>query len=232
MFRSCGEADVGDAGGVVAGEVTFAAVAVLVVGHVLVEVAVDDDGAELENVLGTVRRPSRSGNSESAFDYESACSLDHASSDGPAFGQGLVVVHVLVVVAEVGDGLVQVGEVEVPLAGVRTGLRRDGGEGGGDRSRAAAQDAQELPVGPLACGDGVCRVQAGGSLADVAAEVDVVDEDRDLELSPRSLVSDGGGLVLVPVDEVDPLPFLLRVAAAGLVERRADHGGDVAGDGR
>ena len=38
----------------VAGEVLFVAVACLVVVHVVVEVAVDDDGAELEDVLGAV----------------------------------------------------------------------------------------------------------------------------------------------------------------------------------
>jgi hypothetical protein len=30
---------------------------------------------------------------------------------------------------------------------------------------AAVQDAQELPVGPLARGDGACGVQGGGGLA-------------------------------------------------------------------
>ena len=45
----------GDAGGVVAGEVHIVAVALLVVGHVVVEVAVDDDGAELEDDVGSVR---------------------------------------------------------------------------------------------------------------------------------------------------------------------------------
>ena len=51
-FRSCGEGEVLDAGGVVAGQVVLVAVPVLVVPHVVVEVAVDDDGAELEDVLG------------------------------------------------------------------------------------------------------------------------------------------------------------------------------------
>jgi hypothetical protein len=76
---------------------------------------------------------------------------------------------VLAVVLQVGDGLVEVGEVEVPLAGIGAGLRRDGGEGRGDGLRAAVQDAQELPVGPLARGGGVAGVQAGGGLADIAA---------------------------------------------------------------
>jgi len=43
-------------------------VALLVVGHVVVEVAVDDDGAEFEDDVGSVGGPSRSCYSESVFD--------------------------------------------------------------------------------------------------------------------------------------------------------------------
>jgi hypothetical protein len=50
-------------------------------------------------------------------------------------------------------------------AGVRAGLRGDGFQGGGDRLRAAVQDAEQLPVGPLAGGGGVARVERGGGLA-------------------------------------------------------------------
>ncbi|MGH3192652.1 MAG: hypothetical protein ACRDPY_41230 [Streptosporangiaceae bacterium] len=45
MFGSCGEAEFGEAGWVVAVEVGFLAVAVLVVVEVLFQVAVDDEGA-------------------------------------------------------------------------------------------------------------------------------------------------------------------------------------------
>lgn len=48
------------------------------------------------------------------------------------------------------------------------------GEGGGDGFRT---DAQQLPVGPLACRDGVAGVEGGG-LVEVAADVDVIDQDR------------------------------------------------------
>ena len=65
---------------------------------------------------------------------------------------------------QVGDGLVHVGEVKA-LAGVGAGLRGDGGEGGGDGLRAAVQDAEQLPVGPLARGGGVAGVEGGGGLA-------------------------------------------------------------------
>src|SRR6266536_1438535 len=123
-FRSCGEAEVLDTGGVVAGQVALAAVAVLVVPHVVVEVAVNDDGAELEDDLGAVRGPSGPGDPESVLDDEAACSLDHAGGDWPSLFECLVVAHVLVVVREIGDGLVHVGEVEVTSAGAGAGLRR------------------------------------------------------------------------------------------------------------
>src|SRR5271166_6667872 len=124
--------------------------------------------------------PSRAGNSESVFDDEPAGALDHAGGDGPALFEGLVVFHVLLVVRQVGDGPVHVGEVEAALAGVLPGLAGDGGEGGGDGFRAAVQDAEQLPVGPLARGDRVAGVQRGGGLADIAADMDVIDQDRDL----------------------------------------------------
>jgi len=76
---------------------------------------------------------------------------------------------VLVVVVEVRDGPVEVGEVEVTGAGAGAGLRGDGGQGGGDGPRAAVQDAEQLPVGPLPGSDGVAGVQRGGGLAEVAA---------------------------------------------------------------
>src|SRR6266700_1650362 len=229
-FRSCGEGEVFGAGGVVAGEVVLVAVAVLVVPNVVVEVAVDADGAELEDDLGAVGGPSGPGNSESVFDDEAAGALDHAGGDRPSPPGCLVVPHVLVVVREVGDGPVHVGEAGVAGAGVSAGSRRGGGEGGGDCLRAAVQDAQQLPAGPLAGGDRGTRVQRGGGLAEVAADVDVIDEDRDLQAAGPRVVADGGDLLLVPVDEEDALADPLRVAAVGLVIGRADHVLDAVGD--
>jgi hypothetical protein len=54
VYRSCGEVEALDGVLVVAGEVVLAAVAFLVVPDVVAEVAVDDDGAELEDDLGAV----------------------------------------------------------------------------------------------------------------------------------------------------------------------------------
>jgi len=166
MFRSCGEVEALDGVLVVAGEVVLVAVAFLVVVHVVVEIAVDDDGAELENGLGAVGGPPGTCNSEPVFDDESAGALDHAGGDGPAFREGLVVFHVLVVVLQVGHGPVHVGEVEVAGPGAGAGLGGDGFQGGGDRLGAAVQDAEQLPVGPLPGGGRVAGVQRGGGLAD------------------------------------------------------------------
>src|ERR1039457_2622947 len=171
--------------------------------HVVVEVAVDDDGTELEDGLCAVGGPSGACDSESVFDDEPAGALDHAGGDRPAFLEGLVVAHVLAVVREVGDGLVHGGEVEVALAGTSAGFRGDGGEGGCDGPRAAVEDAEELPVGPLARGGVVAGVEGGGGLAEVAGHVDVVDEERELEAAFGGLCLDGGDLLLVPVDEED-----------------------------
>src|SRR3989442_15745687 len=176
MFRSCGEAEVGDAGRVVAGQVDVAAVAGLVVVHVVVEVAVDDDGAELEDDVGSVGGPSGPGDPESVFDDEAAGALDPPGGDRPPGGQRLVVPHVLVVVREVGDRFTDVGEVGAAVPGAGPG--GDGGQGGGDGFGAAVQDAQLLPVGPFAGGLRVAGVQRGGGLAQVAADVDEIDEHR------------------------------------------------------
>ena len=173
MFRSCGEVEALDGVLVVAGEVVLAAVAFLVVVHVVVEVAVHDDSADLEDDLGTVRRPPRACNSETIFDDESAGALDHPGGDRPSLLKGLAVAHVLVVIRQVGDGPVHIGQVEVAGAGVRAGLRGGGGEGGGDGPGAAVQDPEQLPVGPLAGRDGVAGVQGGGGLAEIPGDVSV-----------------------------------------------------------
>src|ERR1035437_5471916 len=145
MFRLCGEVEVFDGGGVVAAEVVFAAVAFLVVGHVVVEVAVDDDGAELEDGLGSVGRPSGPGDAEPVFDDETAGALDHPGRDRPPGGQRLVIPHVRVVVRQVGDCLVHVSQVEMTGTGLGAGPGGDGGQGGGDGPGAAVQDSQLLP---------------------------------------------------------------------------------------
>ncbi|MGH3226903.1 MAG: hypothetical protein ACRDPY_50870 [Streptosporangiaceae bacterium] len=111
----------------------------------------------------------RTAENETVFDDEPAGSLDETGGDRPAAREGFVVLHVHVVVVQVGDGPVHVGEVEAALAGVRAGFRGDGGEGGGDGFRASVQDAEQLPVGPLPGCDGIAGVQGGGGLAYIPA---------------------------------------------------------------
>src|SRR5437879_5991643 len=93
MFRSCGEVEVLDGGGVVAAEVVFLAVALLVVAHIVGEVSVDDDGAELEDGLGAVGGPSGSGDPESfqqsLSGREGAGRREGACVVGVCFGQRL-----------------------------------------------------------------------------------------------------------------------------------------------
>src|ERR1035441_2491946 len=71
----------------------------------------------------------------------------------------------------------------------------------------------------------------GGGLAEVAGYVDVIDQDGHFEAAPGGLGLDGGDLLLVPVDEEEPLADPLRVAAAGLVAGCGDHVLDALGDG-
>ncbi|ESZ99705.1 hypothetical protein ThrDRAFT_02669 [Frankia casuarinae] len=76
------------------------------------------------------------------------------------------------------------------------------------------------------------RLSWTGGLADVFGGVDVVDDDRDGQAAGARVLADGGDLLPVAVDEEDPLVQVQGVAPVGLVERPADHGGDVVGDRR
>ena len=73
-------------------------------------------------------------------------------------------------------------------------------------------------------------MQRGGGLADVAGDVDVVDQDGHLEAAIPRVGLDGGDLLLVPVDEEDALADPLRIPAVGLVIGRGDHVLDAVGD--
>src|SRR6266704_694807 len=100
-------------------------------------------GANLGITTFTGRAVSPAASASSVNRYEPAGALDHARGDRPPFREGLVVFHVLLVVGQVGDGPVHVGEAGAALAGVRAGSRGDGGQGRGDRFRAAVQDAEQ-----------------------------------------------------------------------------------------
>src|SRR5713101_6663696 len=59
-----------------------------VVAPVLVEVAVDDEGAEFEDGLGSLESPAGAGDVHAVFDQPSCRSLDDAGGDRPALGEG------------------------------------------------------------------------------------------------------------------------------------------------
>jgi hypothetical protein len=140
VFRSCGEVEAVDGVLVVAGEVVLAAVAFLLVVHVGVEVAVDDDGAELEDGLGAVGRPSGAGNSESAFD--DGTNLQEPSMSPVAIGQPFAralsyfMCMWLFVSDHVLDGLGN-GRRHPLVAGLRAGVRLAAGGRGSDVLRLA-----------------------------------------------------------------------------------------------
>src|ERR1035441_4060171 len=67
---------------------------------------------------------------------------------------------------------------------------------------------------------GVAWWGGGAGFAEVAGQVNVIDQEGHFEAAPGGLGLDGGDLLLVPVDEEEPLADPLRVAAAGLVAGR------------
>ena len=82
----------------------------------------------------------------------------------------------------------------------------------GDCFGAAVQHAQFLPVGPhLPGGPRVAGVQRGCGLAEVAADMDEIDEHRHFQAAFVRVGGDGGQLLLVPVHQEHPLPDPLRI---------------------
>jgi hypothetical protein len=110
------------------------------VGPVGVEVAVADEGAELEDGFGAVDAPAGSCDVHAVFDEVTARAFNDAGGDGPAVGQGGGVVQVGLLVEQVGGGGVGgfAGVVFEVLVG---GLAPDGG---GDGAGVAGQDRQGL----------------------------------------------------------------------------------------
>ena len=94
------------------------------------------------------------------------------------------------------------------------------------------QDPEFLPVGPFAGGLRVAGMQRGSGFAEVAGDVDEVDEHRHFQAAGPGVVADGGDLLLVPVDEEHPLPDAGRVAEVAFVVGGADHRRGCLGDGR
>jgi hypothetical protein len=73
-------------------------------------------------------------------------------------------------------------------------------------------------------------VEAPGRRPQVFQDVHDVDHDRDGEVAGAGLGADPVDLVTVAVHQGDPGPFLVGVAAGGLVEPGTDHLGGVLGD--
>ena len=73
------------------------------------EVAVGDQGAELEDGLGAFEAPSRARYVHSVLYQIPAGALDYAGGDGPAFGQRGGVVQVVLLVLQVAGAFVGAG---------------------------------------------------------------------------------------------------------------------------
>ena len=111
---------------------------------VLAEVAVADQGAELEDGFGAVQSPPGPCDVHAVFDQVTACSFDDAGGDRPPFGQGGGVVQVRLLRGEV----VRAGVGTLPLG-------RGVAEGSGaapdspcDLGRLALEDLGRLGCDP------------------------------------------------------------------------------------
>ena len=100
------------------------------------------------------------------------------------------------------------------------------GDPGDDLGGAAVQDVQPLRGHPVFHGRVAGGVEAPGRLPQVFQHVDEVDQDGQGDAAGGGGGLDQAELVNVPVDQRDPGPEVIRVAAVGLGEDLAD--GDVA----
>src|SRR5664279_5293820 len=87
-------------------EVVAAEFLLLVPLPVLVEVAVGDDGAQVQDGFGARGGPPRAGDVHPVLYEESCCAFDDPGGDLPAVGQGGGVVQVRGLGGQVGDGFV------------------------------------------------------------------------------------------------------------------------------
>jgi hypothetical protein len=108
-----------------------------------------------------------------------------------------------------------------------------GPDAGDDLGGAAVQDVQRLGADPVFHRRVAGGVEAPGGLPQVFQHVDEVDHDGQGDPPRRGGGLDQAELVVVPVDQGDPGPAVIRVAAVGLAEDLADGHiparGDVAG---
>lgn len=139
-----------------------------------------------------------------------ARALDDARRDRPARFQGLVVVQEVALAVEVADA----GFGAVPLACGKAGGIGIGGELLHDPVAVAGQDGEDLDRAPV-LGRGIAGlVEAPRSTPQIFKNVDYVDDHVNGDVAAGGLGADETELVLGPVDQDDPGPQVLRVAAS------------------
>ena len=156
-----------------------------------------------------------------------AGALDDPGGDGPALAERGGVVQVVLLVVQVAGGIRR--RRRARLASSRRWWR-----GGGSRPRPA----RVLPCRILRAWSATHSSAAGSPLSkkDQAAFHRYSStwmksmHDRDRDAAAVGLGGDGLDLGVVPVDQDDPFPLVLRVAAFALIEGGGDDGGDVIGD--
>src|SRR6185437_16077551 len=211
---------------VVAAEVVALVFLLDVPGPVGVVVAAGRDGAEPEHGLGSWQAPAGAGDAHPVLDQVAAGALDDAGGDRPAVREGGGVVHVGLLVLQVGQGRGDDLGVLAALGRVVCGELPDPA---GHLRGPAAQDVQALDDHPVLHHRVAGRVEAPGRLPQVLDDVDEVDHDRDGDAAGGGLGPDPVQLAGVAVGQRDPGPAVIRVAAFGLVEDLAD--GDVTARG-
>src|ERR1700683_4005263 len=204
--------------------VVFLLEVVLPVGVVVV---VGVEGRAAQEVLGAGGGPARSGSPHAVFDKGAAGPFEDAGGDGPPGGEGGGVAEVGLLGVEVGQ---DPGDVLRVLGALGRVLGGEAGDQAGDPGGAAVQDVQDPGGGPV-LDDGVTgREKSPAGFPHVFHDVDQVDDDGYGDAPARGRGLDQGDLVVVAVDQGDPVPFVPGVAQLGLVEEPGDGLVPVRGD--
>ena len=193
---------------------------------VLLEVAVADQGSELENGFGSVESPSGPCDVHPVFDQVTAGALDYPGGDRPAFGEGGCVVQVRFLGGEV----VRAGVGCLALGG---GVAEGGGaaaDPGRDLGGLALEDFHGLGGDP-GLGVGIAFIEERpGGFPCVFQDVDEVADHGDGDAAAGSLGGDRLDLLPVAAHQGDPGTAVHGVAALRLAEGSGEDGGDVIGD--
>ena len=148
----------------------------------------------------------------------SAGALDDPGGDRLAGGQGGGVVQVSGLVDQVSGALVGLGT----FRSGEFGGTRAAPDAGGDLDGAAVQDGQ-YPLAYPRLGVGIAfGEEAPRRAPHVFQDVDQVDDDGDVDPSGAGFGLDAVDLVVVAVDQRDPVAPMVRVASFGFVEDAGD----------